>query len=102
MSIASPKPASRGFWQERTGWSWLKEKLLLEPLPGGARWAAAFGSLLMFTFLLQAITGILLAMNYAPTVGSSWSSVKFIQDEVPMGRFIRALHHWGSSAMGIL
>jgi quinol-cytochrome oxidoreductase complex cytochrome b subunit/mono/diheme cytochrome c family protein len=80
----------------------LKEKLLLEPLPGGSRWAAAFGSLLLFAFLLQVVTGILLAMNYAPSDKTAWPSVKFIQEEVPLGAFVRSVHHWGSSAMVIL
>jgi quinol-cytochrome oxidoreductase complex cytochrome b subunit/mono/diheme cytochrome c family protein len=80
----------------------LKQVLFLEPLPGGSRWAAAFGSLLLFAFMLQVVTGVLLSMNYAPSVDSAWPSVKFIQEEVPLGVFIRALHHWGSSAMVIL
>jgi ubiquinol-cytochrome c reductase cytochrome b subunit len=96
------QPARSGFWEVRTGWSWLKEKLLLEPLPGGARWAAAFGSLLLFAFLLQVVTGILLAMNYAPSDKTAWPSVKFIQEEIPLGAFVRSVHHWGSSAMVIL
>jgi quinol-cytochrome oxidoreductase complex cytochrome b subunit/cytochrome c len=94
--------ASPGIWEERTGWSRLKAQLLLEPLPGGARWAAAFGSLLLFAFIVQIVTGILLAMNYAPSEKTAWASVKFIQEEVPLGGYIRALHHWGSSAMVIL
>jgi quinol-cytochrome oxidoreductase complex cytochrome b subunit/mono/diheme cytochrome c family protein len=94
--------SSPGFWGQRTGWTVLKQVLFLEPLPGGSRWAAAFGSLLLFAFLLQVVTGVLLAMNYAPSVDSAWSSVQFIQEEVPLGAFIRALHHWGSSAMVIL
>jgi ubiquinol-cytochrome c reductase cytochrome b subunit len=96
------QPSSPGFLEERTGWKRLKELLLLEPLPGGARWAAAFGSLLLFAFIVQVVTGILLAMNYAPSESTAWPSVKFIQEEVPLGAFIRALHHWGSSAMVIL
>jgi quinol-cytochrome oxidoreductase complex cytochrome b subunit/mono/diheme cytochrome c family protein len=75
---------------------------LLEPLPGGSRWAAAFGSLLAFSFLVQVVTGILLAMNYAPAVSTAWSSVRFIQEEVLLGRLIRAVHHWGASLMVIL
>ena len=46
-------PARVGFWGDRTGWRQLKQLLFLEPLPGGSRWAAAFGSLLLFTFGLQ-------------------------------------------------
>jgi quinol-cytochrome oxidoreductase complex cytochrome b subunit/mono/diheme cytochrome c family protein len=98
-------PASQtspGFWEERTGWSRLKQLLFLEPLPGGARWSAAFGSLLLVAFLVQVVTGVLLAMNYAPAVETAWPSVNYIQEEVPLGAFIRGVHHWGSSAMVIL
>jgi ubiquinol-cytochrome c reductase cytochrome b subunit len=102
MHTAQEQASPAGFWDERTGWSRLKQALLLEPLPGGARWAAAFGSLLVFSFVLQVVTGLLLMMNYAPSVESAWPSVRFIQDEVPLGAFIRALHHWGSSAMVVL
>jgi quinol-cytochrome oxidoreductase complex cytochrome b subunit/mono/diheme cytochrome c family protein len=80
----------------------LKQLLFLEPLPGGSRWTAAFGSLLLFAFALQVFTGILLTTNYAPSVDTAWPSVRYIQEELPLGSFIRALHHWGSSAMVIL
>jgi hypothetical protein len=92
----------KGFWESRTSWGWLKEKLLLEPLPGGSRWAAAFGSLLLFAFVVQVVTGILLAMNYAPSDKTAWPSVNYIQNEVPLGSLIRGVHHWGSSAMVVL
>jgi len=102
MHAAQEQPSQLGFWGQRTGWTVLKQALFLEPLPGGSRWAAAFGSLLLFAFVLQVVTGVLLSMNYAPSVDSAWPSVKFIQDEVPLGAFIRAVHHWGSSVMVIL
>jgi ubiquinol-cytochrome c reductase cytochrome b subunit len=102
MHNPQERPAEPGFWGERTGWQMLKQVLFLEPLPGGSRWAAAFGSLLLVAFALQVATGILLTMNYAPSVESAWPSVKFIEEEVPLGSFIRALHHWGSSAMVVL
>jgi ubiquinol-cytochrome c reductase cytochrome b subunit len=102
MHMPPEEPSRLGFWGQRTGWTVLKQVLFLEPLPGGSRWAAAFGSLLLFAFSLQVITGILLSMNYAPSVDTAWPSVKFIQEEVPLGVYIRALHHWGSSAMVIL
>jgi quinol-cytochrome oxidoreductase complex cytochrome b subunit/cytochrome c len=102
MHAPQEQLTSSGFWEARTGWSRLKQVLFLEPLPGGARWSAAFGSLLLFVFALQIVTGILLTMNYAPTVDTAWPSAKYIQEEVPLGAFIRGLHHWGSSAMVIL
>jgi ubiquinol-cytochrome c reductase cytochrome b subunit len=102
MSTTPQQPDDGGFWESRTGWRRLKESLLLEPLVGGSRWASVFGSLLLFMFLLQVITGILLTMNYAPSVETAWKSVSFIDREVPFGRFIRALHYWGASAMIVL
>jgi ubiquinol-cytochrome c reductase cytochrome b subunit len=102
MHSTTEQPPRIGFWEERTGWSRLKQLLLLEPLPGGARWSAAFGSLLLFVFVLQVVTGILLTMNYAPAVETGWPSVHYIQEEVPLGALIRGMHHWGSSAMVVL
>ena len=102
MSTEAKDGARPGFFEERTGWKRLKEVLLLEPLPGGARWAAALGSLLLFAFVVQVVTGILLAMNYAPSEKTAWPSVNYVQEEVPLGAFVRAVHHWGSSAMVVL
>jgi ubiquinol-cytochrome c reductase cytochrome b subunit len=102
MQVGRETASRAGFWEQRTGWTLLKQVLFLEPLPGGARWAAAFGSLLLFAFALQVVTGVLMMMNYAPSVESAWPSVKFIQDDVPLGAFVRSVHHFGSSAMVIL
>jgi ubiquinol-cytochrome c reductase cytochrome b subunit len=102
VSTEQQRPGPSKFWQERTGWTRLKQLLFLEPLPGGARWTAAFGSLLLFAFVLQALTGILLVLNYSPSTETAYPSVRYIQEDVPFGDFIRALHHWGSSAMILL
>jgi len=96
------RAADGGFFGSRTGWGELKRRVLLEPVEGGSRWTAAFGSLLLFMFILQVVTGILLTTCYAPSVGTAWQSVKYIQEEAPLGWFIRGMHHWGSSAMVIL
>jgi ubiquinol-cytochrome c reductase cytochrome b subunit len=100
--LSPPLPPPTGFWEQRTGWQALKQLLFLEPLPGGARWSAAFGSLLLFVFTLQVVTGILLATSYAPSAETAYPSVQFIQEELPLGAFVRAVHHWGSSAMVVL
>jgi ubiquinol-cytochrome c reductase cytochrome b subunit len=102
MDTKLEQPSPRGFWDRRIGWSKLKQVLFLEPLPGGARWTAAFGSLLLFVFALQVVTGILLTLNYAPSVETAWPSVRTIEEDVPLGSFIRGVHHWGSSAMVVL
>ena len=72
------------------------------PIPGGASWFYTLGATLVFLFLLQMSTGILLALYYAPTPDHAYASVKFIQEEAVLGSFVRGLHHWGASFMMVL
>ena len=77
----------------------LEKTLLDEPIPGGASWIYVFGSATLFLFLLQAITGMFLAIYYAPTPDHAYDSVQFIENQVTFGWFVRGLHHWGASGM---
>jgi quinol-cytochrome oxidoreductase complex cytochrome b subunit len=77
----------------------LEESLLNEPIPGGASWIYVFGSATLFLFLLQAITGMFLAIYYVPTPDHAYDSVRYIESDVSFGAFVRGLHHWGASAM---
>lgn len=87
---------------ERTGLATGCRRFLLEEVPGSAGWARVFGSVVLFLFLIQALTGILLALNYAPAPGDAYSSLRYIIRQVAAGRMIHALHHWGSSLMIIV
>ncbi len=73
--------------------------LLDEPIPGGASWAYVFGSSTLFLFGLQMVTGMFLALYYAPTPDHAYDSLQFIMSSVTFGFFVRGLHHWGASAM---
>lgn len=77
----------------------LERTLLDEPIPGGASWIYVFGSATLFLFVLQAITGMFLAVYYVPTPDHAYDSIQFIENEVTFGAFVRGLHHWGASAM---
>ncbi|RMH38201.1 MAG: cytochrome bc complex cytochrome b subunit [Nitrospirae bacterium] len=77
----------------------LKIALLEEPIPGGASWIYVFGSVTLFFFLLQLITGMFLAIYYSPTTDHAYESIRFIMDDVPFGSYLRGLHHWGASGM---
>ena len=79
----------------------LEQTLLDEPIPGGASWIYVFGSATLFLFILQAITGMFLAVYYAPTPDHAYDSVQFIENQVTFGWFVRGLHHWGASGMVI-
>lgn len=82
---------------ERVGSNTLKEVLLDRKIPK-ISWLYVLGSVSLFLFVMQAVTGIFLAMNYSPSPDHAHDSVEFIM-RVPSGAFIRGLHSWGSSAM---
>lgn len=92
----------REWIEDRTGLSNLLKIALDEPVHGGAKWSYVFGSGLIFLFLLQAATGIVMASFYSPSSTSAWGSVYYLQEKTSFGWFVRGLHHYGSSAMIIL
>jgi ubiquinol-cytochrome c reductase cytochrome b subunit len=91
-----------GWLEDRTGVISAARGFFDEEIPASAGWHQVFGSMALFCFLLQAITGLLLAFNYAPTTTEAHSSIRYIMNEVTGGELIRALHHWGASAMIIV
>src|ERR1700674_2647131 len=70
------------------------------PVPRNtASWWYVFGSAALVVFLLQIVTGILLALIYVPSAGEAWSSLQALNHDVTLGWFIRAMHGWGSNFM---
>ncbi len=90
------------FLDERTGYRKLTRELLDEPVHGGARWAYVWGSALTLSFVVQAVTGLLLMTAYQPSATTAWSSVMYISHELRAGWLIRGLHHYGAQAMVVL
>lgn len=64
-----------------------------------ASWFYVFGSAAFVVFMLQIVTGILLAFIYVPSAGQAWGSLQTLNQTVPLGWYIRALHGWGSNFM---
>src|SRR3984893_2210443 len=64
-----------------------------------ASWLYVFGSAALTCFMLQIITGILLALIYVPSAGEAWNSLQTLNHGVTLGWFIRAMHGWGSNFM---
>src|SRR6202163_3875029 len=83
------------------GGSW-RQEAVGEPIPGGARWAYVFGSVLLFLFISQTITGVFLSLYYAPTADHAHTTVAYVVKEVTGGSFLRALDAYGSSAVVIV
>ena len=89
----------RDWLEDRTGIESAVQCFLYEEIPASSGWHQVFGSVALFAFLVQAATGILLALNYAPAPVAAYDSVRYIMTQVTAGRLMRALHHWGASLM---
>lgn len=90
---------------ERTGLDKVWEALFERHIPearGPVSWLYTLGSAALFIFIVQVVTGSLLAMNYVPSPDHAYDSVRFINEQVVLGRFIRGLHHWGATFMVVV
>jgi ubiquinol-cytochrome c reductase cytochrome b subunit len=64
-----------------------------------ASWFYVFGSAALTVFILQVVTGILLALIYVPSAAEAWNSLQTLNHAVTLGWFVRAMHGWGSNFM---
>ena len=90
------------FLDDRTGYRGALHELLFERVPGGARWRYVWGSTLVFAFVVQVITGVVLWSSYSAGAQSAWESVHWIQHEMSGGWLVRGIHHVMAQAMVIL
>ncbi len=90
--------------------SWLNERLPIEP---GAlreltnepvpyhlkRWWFALGGTPAYLFVVQIVTGVLLAFYYQPHPSTAWESVRYITEEAAFGWYLRSVHKWAATLM---
>ena len=89
---------------------WFKERLPLdgdklremtnEPVPNHLkRWWFCLGGTPAYLFVVQIVTGILLAIYYDASPAGAYKSVQYITDEAAFGWFLRGLHRWAATLM---
>jgi hypothetical protein len=66
------------------------------------RWWYCLGGITAFLFIVQGMTGIMLAFYYKPTAADAYASIQFIENEVYFGAAIRAIHHWSANGMIVM
>jgi ubiquinol-cytochrome c reductase cytochrome b subunit len=76
--------------------------LLYERIPGGARWRYAWGSVVLFAFVVQLITGFFLWTNYSPSTQTAYESVYYIQNQMAGGWLLRGIHHYTAQIFVVL
>ena len=111
---------SASVWKNKSKWKpfthrtaeWIDEryeiseplsKVLNKPVPKYAtRWFYCLGGITGFLFLVQGVTGIMLAFYYNPTPEAAYTSILFIEDQVRFGSAIRMIHHWSANMMIVM
>lgn len=90
-------------------YSWVERRVQLEgfvkesalhPVPKStASWWYVFGSAATALLVLQVLTGIMLALVYTPSASEAWQSLNYLDKNLMLGWFLRAMHGWGSDFM---
>jgi cytochrome b6 len=90
--------------------AWLAERV---PIPAGSfreltnepvpyhlkRWWFCLGGTPAYLFVVQIVTGILLAVYYQPAPATAHESVRYITEEASYGWYLRSVHKWAATLM---
>jgi ubiquinol-cytochrome c reductase cytochrome b subunit/menaquinol-cytochrome c reductase cytochrome b subunit len=112
-TVPPRKPAKRGKLESAVIYplDWLEERsgiiggiryFLFRKVPGDVNWMQTLGSATLTAFLVQAITGVVLAMYYKPEPATAYASIQHITNDVTLGWLVRGMHKWGASVFIIL
>src|ERR687888_194428 len=88
--------------EERSGLVGGVRYFLFRKVPGDTNWFHTLGSATLTAFLVQVVTGVILAMYYKPDPNSAHASIDHITHQVTLGWLVRGMHKWGASVFIIL
>jgi menaquinol-cytochrome c reductase cytochrome b subunit len=88
--------------EERSGLVGYTKWFLFRKVPHDISWAQTLGFSTLVAFVVQALTGVFLAMYYTPDPDSAYESIVHITNDVTLGWLVRGMHKWGASVFIIL
>jgi quinol-cytochrome oxidoreductase complex cytochrome b subunit len=75
-------------------------ELTNEPVPNHLkRWWFCLGGTPAYLFVVQIVTGILLAFYYESAPAAAYDSVRYITEEAAFGWYLRGIHKWAATLM---
>jgi ubiquinol-cytochrome c reductase cytochrome b subunit len=81
-------------------WAWIV-RVARHPVPPGTDWRYVLGSATLVAFLIQVVTGTVLAVVYVPSTADAYHSLQVITNGGGLGRVLRGMHYFGAGAMMI-
>ena len=116
MATTAPPRKRKGKQQQLVGLlldplEWLEERsglvggvkwFLFRKVPRDSSWWHTLGSATLTAFLVQAGTGVILAMYYKPDPDKAYASIQHITNDLTLGWLVRGMHRWGASVFIIL
>jgi len=87
---------------DRTGLSAGWQRLASRRIPGGACPCHSWPAVILFAFLVQVITGVVIFAYYSPGIDSAWESVYYLKNHVTAGWLLHAMHHVAANVLLVL
>jgi menaquinol-cytochrome c reductase cytochrome b subunit len=88
--------------EERSGLIGGLKYFLFRKVPAETNWFHTLGSATLTAFLVQLVTGVILAMYYKPSPEEAYGSIQKITNDLTLGWLVRGMHRWGASVFIIL
>jgi menaquinol-cytochrome c reductase cytochrome b subunit len=88
--------------EERSGLIGGVRYFLFRKVPSDTNWMQTLGSATLTAFIVQTVTGVILAMYYKPEPKTAYASIQHITNDVTLGWLVRGMHKWGASVFIIL
>ncbi|HEY7562376.1 MAG TPA: cytochrome b N-terminal domain-containing protein [Gaiellaceae bacterium] len=88
--------------EERSGLVGAVHYFLFRKVPHDTNWFHTLGSATLTAFIVQTVTGVILAMYYKPSPEEAYASIQNITNELTLGWLVRGMHRWGASVFIIL
>jgi menaquinol-cytochrome c reductase cytochrome b subunit len=88
--------------EERSGLVGGLKYFLFRKVPRDTNWFHTLGSATLTAFIVQLVTGVVLAFYYKPSPNEAYSSIQYITNDLTLGWLVRGMHRWGASVFIIL
>src|SRR5437870_13615070 len=88
--------------EERSGLVGGVRYFLFRKVPGDVNWFQTLGSATLTAFIVQALTGVVLALYYQPGPSTAYPSMQRITHDIFAGWLVRGMHRWRASVFIIL